>query len=183
MKKEEYTLTQLAAIYTVYKDINLNRTINCCSCGKTIFINSLEDCYNYFGHYISRSKEPKLKLNPYNIHAQCVNCNMNPTKQTKTNYDNYMIYRYGKDIKNKLLNDDSVYGLEFYMIELYKLSDKFFELKSIFNSDSNRKFIEEYNDCNDIEKQWNTYSITYKQDLDVIARALNLKENFEYERL
>lgn len=182
----KYSLAQLAAIYTVYKDLDAGtRTVNCCTCGKSIYINQVEDCYNYYGHYIARSIEPKLKYHPFNAYAQCVKCNMQISQNIDDAYDKYIIRRYGKNFKQKLLDEpvrSDEFCLEFYKCELRRLSNKFPELKQVienYDEQDNNQFITE--NLNDIEKQWNTYSSTYKQDLDELVRVLKT-EPIEYER-
>lgn len=182
----EYTLAQLAAIYTVYKDLDFSRVAYCCTCGKAIHIDKIEDCYSLFGHYIARSVEPKLKLHPYNIHAQCPSCNMRTNKSKE--YDDYMIYRYGKDIKQKLLADDRFLDVEFakrfYIKQILKLANKFPELAELVvdvETGELKSDVEDY--INPIERQWDDYSITYKQDLDAISKFLKTKRSIEYERL
>ena len=101
--KNNYSLSQLASIYCVYKDLSVTtRTVNCCTCGKSIQITSPEDSFSLFGHYIPRSVSRKLKYHPQNTHSQCSSCNLNTTLNIDNSYTNYMIYRYGENIKNEL---------------------------------------------------------------------------------
>lgn len=183
----KYTLSQIAAIYTVYKDININYTVNCCTCGKSIHIEQIEDCFSLYGHYISRSIEPKLKFHPYNTHAQCPECNMKVSSDIDKKYDEYMVYRYGKNIKEKLLKDnrfsDINFTKNFYTKAILKLSFNYPELKNIVNIDDSGIIVPlEIKKENEIVEQWYTFSKTYKQDLDTLVRYLK-SENIEYERL
>lgn len=187
--KNKYSLAQLAAIYCTYKDLDVKtRTVKCCTCGKTIQINSFEDCFNVYGHFIDRSLEPKLKYHPLNAHSQCVSCNIyaNPLEM-QHKYYNYMIYRYGNSIKEDLLNAEEKTEeqyKEFYVIELIKLSIKFPELTDIVVDKSSGELLYPVDTSieNDIEKQFNTYSPNFKFDLDNLCRVLN-SEYIEYQRL
>lgn len=186
---KKYTLLQLAAIYTVYKDLDpITRTVNCCSCGRLIHIDFPEDCFAYYGHFIERSIKRNLILLPENAHAQCVMCNMHTTEEVRKNYHNYMKYRYGDDIKNKLMNYDKIISdsewKDFYIKQLLKLSNKFPELiSSVLVNEDTGELIESTDVIeNSIEKQFNTYSKTYKEDLDRLCKILDTK-NIEWERM
>lgn len=184
MQNKQYTLAQIAAIYTVYKDLSIEHTVTCCTCGKSIYIANIEDCYSLYGHYIPRSIEPSLKFHPNNTFAQCVRCNMNSDNVIDTAYDKYMIYRFGKDIKTILLSEKFKYSSNdetknFYLNELAKLSQKFPELLDVIVNKDTGEISEIF--INDIEKQWNTFSKTYRQDLDILSKAMGV-ENVEYER-
>lgn len=103
-------------------------------------------------------------------------------------YDDYMMYRYGyTDIKSKLKEDDSFADLDFakqyYVLELAKLTKQYPELQDIvIDVDTGELLVDNIViEENPIEKQWNTYSQTYKQDLDSITRVLGV-EDIEYER-
>lgn len=178
----KYTLAQLAAIYTVYKDLDAGtRTVNCCTCGKSIHIEQIEDCYNYYGHYIARSLNPKLRYNPYNTYAQCVSCNMDVSnKDIDSAFDDYVVKRYGSDFKTKLQADDKDYDIDFYKGELVNLSTTFPELKDVVGMSKETKQ-QDTQTSNDIIKQWNTFSNTYKQDLDELTKLMRT-DNIEYER-
>lgn len=183
----KYSLAQLAAIYTVYKDLDAKtRTVNCCTCGDSLHIEQIEDCYSLYGHWIARSIEPKLKFHPDSTFAQCPWCNMQVSKTVDDAYDKFIEYRFGKNHKQDLLQDDRFNDLEFakqwYIQELIKLSQKFPELQIIV-LDSNTGEIFDIIEIieNPIEEQWNTYSVTYKQDLDELTRILGT-EPIEYER-
>lgn len=188
----EYSLAQLAAIYTVYKDIDNTRTVYCCTCGKPIHIETFEDCYAVFGHYFSRSQHPGLKFHPNNIFVQCPVCNMNFSSSVEAAYKQYMIYRFGKNIDEQLLQDekqgkfrDTNEIKNYYVGEIIKLSQKFKELADIVVDNSTGEVISNSDiqeSLNYIEEQWNNYSVTYKQDLDELTRLLRL-EPIEYERL
>lgn len=187
MKK--YSLSQLAAIYATYKDLNpKTKTVRCCTCGKTIQINCFEDCYKIWGHYIARSLEPKLKYHPNNTFAQCSSCNVfSDSNEMQEKYDKYMSFRFGSDIKQKLSESEpqtEEYYKNFYTIELLKLSTTFPELKEIFIDETTGEVVDvtELPEENSIEKQFNTFSPTFKSDLDVLCRALNC-EYVEYNRL
>lgn len=185
MEINKYSLSQLASIYCIYKDLSLNRTVNCCTCGKTLHINNIEDCFNFWGHFISRSVNKKLIYYPKNTHAQCVNCNVVLNNSNIHNkYVEYMEYRYGKDIYNELLKVEqqtNEYYVNYYIEELLKLSIKFSELEDIFIDKNTGELITSFYE-NEIEKQFYTYSITYKQDLDKLCKMLKC-ESIEYERL
>lgn len=182
---KKYTLSQIAAIYTVYKDLDVGtRTVNCCTCGKSIHIEQIEDCYSYYGHYIARSKEPKLKYHPGNAFAQCVSCNMSTSSDIENKYSDYIIKRFGKDYTDKLLNlsavDDNVY-YEYYIKKLSELSLTFPELKTVVDINYSLSKSKDLEELNNIVKQWNTFSSTYKQDLDELVKIIKT-ENVEYER-
>lgn len=185
MKK--LTLAQLAAIYAVYKDLDpKTKTVRCCTCGKTIQIDNIEDCFRVWGHYIARSIEPKLIYHPLNSFAQCVSCNIysNP-KNMQDSYDKFMQYRFGSDIKIKLLQaekKDEDYYKGFYITELLKLSSKFPELLDVLVDQNTGEIIENLVIRNGIEKQFDTFSVTFKSDLDSLCKALN-SDFIEYNRL
>lgn len=186
MSKNKYSLAQVNAIYCVYKDLNPNtHTTSCVTCGKSIHIDSFEQCFSLYGHYIARSLEPKLKYHPLNTHCQCANCNMYETPTVKKAYDDYMVFRYGENIKNKLLAEEPKTEQEyeqFYLNELVKLSTKFPELiEVICDSETGEVYNFEDKLDNNIEQQFKTFSVTYKQDLDELARALGTQP-IEYER-
>lgn len=184
----KYTLAQLAAIYCVYKDLDKRtHTVNCCTCGKTLYIEQIEDCYGLYGHYIARSLEPKLKYHPNNTFAQCPNCNMQVSGNIDIAYDNYIRYRFGENFKQKLLVDDSFkdieYAKQWYITELIKLSQNFTELSNIILDKETGEIFDNIKDTkNPIEEQWDTYSVTYRQDLDILTKTLGV-EPIEYERL
>ena len=170
---KKYTLSQIAAIYTVYKDLDVGtRTVNCCTCGKSIHIEQIEDCYNYYGHYIARSKEPKLKYHPGNTFAQCVTCNMDTSYKVEEKYTKYIIKRFGEDYIDRLLSypvRDNNFYYRYYLDELHRLSETFPELKNVVNAcdkSYNLSKSSDIEELNDIIKQWNTFSRTYKQDLN-----------------
>lgn len=183
----KYTLAQLAAIYTTYKDLDFNtKTVNCCTCGKSMHINSVEDCFNIWGHYIPRSKEPKLKFHPNNTFSQCPQCNMQFSQEINKAYDNYIIYRFGKDIKEELQKDSSFadvkYATSFYINKLLELAQQFNELYTVVVNTETGEFFDKVDIIEDpIVEQWNTFSINYKQDLDTLTKLLNT-EPIEYER-
>ena len=183
----KYTLAQLAAIYTVYKDVDYRtKTVNCCTCGKSLHIEQIEDCFPLLGHYIPRSVEPKLKFHPNNIFAQCPFCNMQVSKVVDDAYDNYICYRFGKEFKLNLLADDSFKDLDkakqWYINELCKLSQKFEELRTVVLDIDTGEILDDVTSIeNPIEEQWDTYSLTYKQDLDELTKVLGT-EPIEYER-
>lgn len=187
-----YTLAQLAAIYTVYKDLDDTHVIRCCTCGKAITIEQLSDCYPLFGHYISRSIAPHLKFHPNNIHAQCVICNMSTDKSIDKAYDAFMEQKYGVGYYDRLYDDYSYRDLDkaacFYKTSLLALIDKFPELKSIFLSsieEGNEKLItakENGNSTNDLLKQFKTFRHSFRQELDELTKILHM-EPIEYERL
>lgn len=193
MKNKTYSLAQLNAIYCVYKDLNPEtHTINCVTCGKSIYIEEPEQCFNLFGHYIPRSVEPKLKYHPQNTHCQCQNCNLNETQQVRDRYRAYMIYRYGNDIddvlKSSEVKTDDEY-IEFYVNELVKLSAVFPELLPVVCDTDTGEVLynvsmspDDNHKENNIEKQFHTYSISYRQDLDTLSKAAGAS-NIEYERL
>ena len=186
-----YTLSQLASIYCIYKDLSpTTHTVNCCTCGKTLYIEQPEDCFNYWGHYINRSISRKLIYHPQNSFAQCINCNVynNGNKIIEEKYNNYIKYRYGNDFKNKLLASEEKtedYYKTYYINELLKLSQKFPELIKLL-ADSNtgelicNVNIKTYN--NDFEEQFSTFSVSYKSDLDILTKQLNTNP-IEWERL
>lgn len=186
---EKYTLSQLAAIYNVYKDLSDFKTVNCCTCGKSIHINSFEDCYALWGHYIARSQSRKLIYHPLNSHAQCPTCNIYFSDQNtiEQRYDNYMKYRYGNDIKNRLLHSEEKseeYYENFYITGLLNLVYKFPELADIVvNTDTGEiKNVKEILvSQNTVEKQFFTFSLTYKQDLDSLSKVLH-SDFIEYSR-
>lgn len=189
--KKQYSLAQLNAIYCVYKDLNPETHIaTCVTCGKSIYIEEPEQCYNLYGHYIPRSIEPKLKYHPLNTHCQCQNCNLNETQQVRDSYKKYMVYRYGSNIDNCLRSadkkSDSEY-INFYISELLKLSEKFPELLDIVCDENTGEIYsvdttDSADISNNIEKQFHTYSMTYRQDLDALSKYANAS-NIEYERL
>lgn len=187
--KNSYSLAQLNAIYCVYKDLNPDtHTIACVTCGKSIHINNPEQCFELYGHFIPRSVSRKLKYHPLNTHCQCSLCNLNETQQVKLKYQEYMKYRYGNNIEQELLNSEEKtedYYKEFYIEELLKLSSKFPELVEILINTNTGELVNVTIDDNDysnnIEKQFHTFSVTYKQDLDSITKILNTQP-IEYER-
>lgn len=187
----KYSLAQLNAIYCVYKDLDPETHVaNCVTCGKSIFIDEPEQCFNLFGHYIPRSVEPKLKYHPQNTHCQCQGCNLNETQQVRDSYRKYMLYRYGNNIDDILKNSDKKSEEEyinFYVSELIKLSDKFPELVPIVCDETTGEIYDvdvEKGDTimNSIEKQFHTCSASYRQDLDILSKATGAS-NIEYERL
>lgn len=187
---KKYTLAQLNAIYCVYKDLNPETHIaNCVTCGKSIFIEEPEQCFNLYGHYIPRSIEPKLKYHPLNTHCQCQGCNLNETQQVRNKYRCYMLYRYGNDIDSKLKSAEKKSEeeyVDFYVKELIKLSNKFPELLSIVCDEDTGELYDvatdDNSDVNNIEKQFHTYSVSYRQDLDMLSKIAGAS-NIEYERL
>lgn len=190
MSSNKYTLTQLAAIYCVYKDLTKQHTINCCTCGKLLYIEQVEDCYAFYGHYLARSIYPKLKLHPKNTHAQCPACNLNFSTQIDNRYKKYMHYRYGDDIDDILKSEQDVFGdnnktKNFYLEQLVFLTQKFPELYDVVLDTNTGELLDNYSIAygsrNDIEKQWDTFSKTYKQDLDTLTHTLRT-EPIEYER-
>mgnify|MGYP007106418237 CR=1 FL=1 len=182
------SLSQLAAIYAVYKDLSpATRTVRCCTCGKSIHIEQIEDCYSVWGHYIPRSIARCLIYNPLNSHAQCIDCNLYADPKTmQLHYDDYMKYRYGSSVKELLFSENNQqteekYNSEYYMIELLKLSSKFPELAELLIQQDTGE-IKEICSENSIEKQFNTYSRSFKDDLDVLCRTLQT-DYIEYQRL
>lgn len=189
MKK--LSLNQLNAIYCVYKDLNpRTRIIRCCTCGTPITINSYEDAYQLYGHFIPRSIKPNLINHPDNSHAQCPNCNVYSDNSSiiNTNYDRYMIYRYGEGIKERLLaiNDvpDKDYYINYYFNKILVLSTIFPELSEIVVESSTGEVRDSFaiTQTNAIELQFDTFSKTYKADLDTICKAIGA-EYVEYEKL
>lgn len=188
MSKKNYTLSQLHAIYIVYRDLDVGtRTVNCATCGKTLYINNIEDCYLYYGHRIARSIEPKLKYHPLNAFPQCINCNMQVSSSIDKAYNDFIVYRFGKDITNDLLQDnrfiDQNYAKDYYINRLLELSNKFPELKDILIDYSTGSLLDtvEKDIDNSIIDQWFTYSLNYTQDLDYITNFMKT-EAIEYER-
>ena len=190
MIKKEYSLSQIAAIYCTYKRLNPGtKIVHCCTCGKSINISSFDDCYNVWGHFIHRSISPYLIYHPLNSNPQCVSCNMQYNEDISKSYEKYMIYLYGKDIKNKLLDEESEYRFktndelfDLYEKLLHNLEGIFPELSNLFYNDKNNDSKCELNYySNSLEQQFNTYSKTYKQDLDILTKAL-ATEPIEYER-
>lgn len=188
--KKDYTLAQLAAIYCVYKDLSpITHNIICCTCGKTLYIEQVEDCFSLWGHYIPRSVSRKLIYHPLNTHAQCSQCNIYGNKNlVDKRYDEYMIYRYGNNIKEQLLNSKEKtkeYYKEFYITELLKLISKFPELADVVVEKNTGEVLTNLGIIdteNRIEQQFFTYSPTYKGDLDTICKTLHVK-SIEWERL
>lgn len=184
--KTNYSLSQLASIYCVYKDLSpLTHSITCCTCGKIIHIEQIEDCFNLWGHYIARSVNRNLIYNPINSHAQCINCNV-INQGMYNEYKRYMQYRYGENIENILLNadiHDNEYYKNFYITELAKLSSVFPELLNIIVDVNTGEILPTQQVFeNSIENQFYTFSSTYKDDLDTLCKIL--KVNFiEWERL
>lgn len=193
MAAKQYSLAQLNAIYCVYKDLNPDTHVaTCVTCGKSIYISDVEQCFELYGHYIPRSLEPKLKYHPDNSHCQCKDCNLNETAEVREAYEQYVCYRYGKNKHQQLKQSSSISDsewLKFYIEKLTKLSDTFPELIDVIiangNNDNvnNGKIIATTTSVNnDIAEQFRTYSKTYRQDLDDLSKAL--QANFiEYERL
>ena len=183
---KQYSLKQLAAIYATYKDLDPNtHIISCCTCGKRIHIEQVEDCYNLWGHYLARSISRKLIYHPQNSHCQCSECNIQ-NKGMLQSYDDYMIYRYGKNIKEKLLNSENKteeYYYELYTNLLLELTWQFPELADIIiNKLTGEVIYTQTTYANEIEQQFNTYSKTYKQDLDIICKTIG-SEFIEYQRM
>ena len=194
MNYNSYTIPQLHAIYCVYRDLDpATRTVQCCTCGKVLHIEQVEDCYAYYGHFIARSTEPKLKYSPINAFPQCIQCNVSCTKTIDDKYKEYIQYRFG-DIDSYISKmyseaDKFVYDEDFYVHELIKLADKFPELISVIDQTyvkaKNNSSVEKDNSDEaekSISEQWNTYSNTYKSDLDTLTKILGT-EPIEYERL
>lgn len=186
--KQNYSLAQLASIYCVYKDLSpLTHNTVCCTCGKTIHISQIEDCYNYWGHFIPRSINKNLIYYPNNSFAQCITCNVysNGSKNIEEKYSKYMLYRFGKDIFNELKQvkqQTQEYYREWYINNLIKLISKFSELSEVvLDTETGEVNYTPYFN-NDIEKQFYTYSRTFRQDLDIICRTLKIK-SVEWERL
>lgn len=182
----KYSLAQLAAIYTAYKDLDPKiRTVNCCTCGKSLYIGSVEDSFIYWGHYVPRSIAPKLKFHPLNTHCQCVKCNMQVSKDIDEAYDKYMIYRYGENIKETLLHDEDFdeedYAKNWYFVHIVELSQKFPELEQVVVDTSTGEVLSVVEIEDKIQEQFETYSRTFKQDLDELTRLLGT-EPIEYER-
>lgn len=190
MNNKNYSLAQLAAIYTTYKDLDKNHCVNCCTCGKTIHIQQIEDCYSLYGHFHPRSTHPQLKFHPYNAYAQCCLCNMSVSSDIDNKYKNYMQYRFGSDYDEKLFKNyeiylDLEYTKQFYIDELIKLSTYFPELQAIFLDYKTGEVLQNINVQkieSNIESQWETFNVTYRQDLDNFTRELKT-EPIEYERL
>lgn len=102
-------------------------------------------------------------------------------------YDNYIRYRFGENFKQKLLVDDSFkdieYAKQWYITELIKLSQNFTELSNVILDKETGEIFDTIKDTkNPIEEQWDTYSVTYRQDLDILTKTLGV-EPIEYERL
>ena len=185
MMKSNYTLAQVAAIYCVYKCITPYHTVSCCTCGRTIEITSFEDCYAVYGHYIARSKAPKIKYHPANAYPQCPSCNMQISSSIDNAYDNFINFNFGTSFKEQLMQDDTFndteYAKNWYLVELSKLAQKYTELNDIFVDIVTGEFKEIEVKENSIEEQWQTFSVTFKQDLDTITNFLK-SEPIEYER-
>ena len=186
---KELSLAQLHAIYSVYRDLDKKtKNVSCCTCGRKIIINSFDDCYSVYGHYIDRSIEPKLKYHPLNAFPQCIHCNVYENNtEIKKKYDTYMRYRFGKNIKTDLINSeakDDNYYKELYTVELLKLSQDFPELLDILvDRTTGELLIDSENKIkNSIEKQFNTFSRNYASDLDHLCLYLNC-EYIEYNKL
>lgn len=181
-----YTLSQLASIYCIYKDLSpLTHSVRCCTCGKNIIINSIEDCYNFWGHYIERSVEPKLKYHPLNSHAQCIMCNVQG-KGMPIEYNKYMIYRYGDNIREQLLTsnkENEQYYINLYTTELIKLSTIFSELIDVVVQKQTGEILSSVKQENSIEEQFNTYSPTFREDLDLLCKNLGSDNFIEWEKL
>lgn len=184
-----FSLAQLHAIYTVYKDLDKNkRTVKCATCGKTLNINSFEDCYNIYGHYIDRSLQPEIKYHYLNAYPQCPSCNTNTTSDIKNKFDDYIKYRFNvsniNEFKKELISDkrfnDYNFAYNFYIKELLNLYKDFPELYEVI-LDVDTGAIVETKYESEIEEQWDTFSKSYKQDLDTLVKLLNM-ENIEYER-
>ena len=184
------SISQLHSLYCVYRDLDIGtKTVNCCTCGKLIHIDEPQDCFQYYGHYIPRSVSRLLKYHPYNAHPQCLQCNLNETIDIRKNYDRYMIYRYGKNIKDKLLSINQTYTedqyKEYYINELLKLTCNFPKLAKLLIDDDDTGEIINFTQIheNDIEEQFYTFSQTYKQDLDKLCKMLKVKNFIEWERI
>lgn len=186
--KQNYSLAQLASIYCVYKDLSpLTHNTVCCTCGKTIHIAQIEDCYNYWGHFIPRSINRNLIYYPNNSFAQCVTCNVynNGNKHIEEQYIKYMQYRFGKEIFDELKQvkqQTHEYYKELYINLLIELIPKFSELSEVVLDTKTGEVDYDLNFNNDIEKQFYTYSQIFRQDLDTICKALKIKP-VEWERL
>lgn len=182
------SLAQLHAIYTVYRDLDKNKkTVKCSTCGKIIHIESFEDCFNVYGHYIDRSLQPEIKYHYLNAYPQCPLCNTQTTENIRKNFDNYISYRFNtnpEQFKHNLIIDkrfnDYTFAYNFYVKELINLYKDFPELSQII-VDINTGAIIENNYDSEIEEQWDTFSTSYKQDLDTLTKLLRM-ENIEYER-
>lgn len=183
----KFSLAQLHAIYCVYRDIDFAHNVRCCTCGKSMHIEQVEDCFNLYGHYLSRSQYPHLKYHKDNAFPQCPNCNMSVSSSIDNKYAEFINYRYGEGFTEKLKQDNSFSdknkALQFYVVELLELSQRHPELYSALVDANTGEVIEIQNVVeNPIQEQWETYSPTFRQDLDEITRLLGT-ENIEYERL
>ena len=101
-------------------------------------------------------------------------------------YDNYMEYRYGSSIKSELLAEPEIsldQYKDFYIEELIKLSNKFPELNDIVINKNTGEVYTDLKESNPIETQFNSYSPTFKSDLDFICKSINSKNYIEWERL
>lgn len=192
-KKNEYSTTQLAAIYNVYKHMDSTRTVHCCTCGKPIYIAEVGDAMPLFGHFYARSQEPLLKLHPDNTQVQCVLCNMTPSKDIDEAFAHYMERIYGPEIFEKLISERGKYAdgdrgtRDFYVGKLTRLAQQFPELRPVVGlpplATSASDVEEEENPASQsIVKQFKTYCQTYRQDLDELTKALKT-EHIEYERI
>lgn len=183
-----YSLAQLAAIYTVYKDIDPGaKNVYCCTCGRALHIESIEDCYSLWGHYLARSIAPKLKYHPDNAFAQCARCNMQCSGNIDRAYDEYIKRRFGNNHVSKLIsesNRDEEYYKQFYITEIIKLSQRYNELSEIVLDSTTGEIKEDLGveSENNIAQQFDTFSPTFRQDLDILTQAMQT-EPIEYERL
>lgn len=190
--KPKYSLAQLAAIYTVYSELDQAHTAYCCTCGKQIRISSVEDCYPLYGHFIDRSKEPALKFHPMNTQIQCAKCNMSTDPAIKRKFRQYMEFKYGENIIDKLLSEKSKYGdniltRQEYLRRLSGLVDTFPELAEVLASSGSahivdRIHLENKGMATPLSTQFKMYSPIYKQELDTLTKFLRT-EPIEYERL
>lgn len=188
--QNKYSLAQLAAIYCTYKDLSVTtHNVVCCTCGKVIKIEQLEDSYSLWGHYIPRSVNRKLIFYPKNSHVQCIQCNVftNRPKLIQENYDKFMIYRYGDNILdelNSIKQETEDYYFNFYIEELTKLLVKFPELAQVVLDKDTGELKDTFNGVtlNSIEKQFYTFSRTYGSDLDNISKSIK-GDYIEYNRL
>ena len=96
-----------------------------------------------------------------------------------------MKYRFGDSIKENLLSveaKDEEYYKNFYTVELIKLSNKFPELLDVVVDKNTGEIRNNSLIKNKIEEQFDTYSPTFKSDLDTLCKCL--KTDFiEYNRL
>ena len=110
---------------------------------------------------------------------------MQVSKSIDEAYDKYMIYRYGENIKEDLLQNegfDEDYIKKWYFDHVVELSQKFPELEQVVVDTSTGELLCIVEIEDKIQEQFETYSKTFKQDLDKLTSLLGT-EPIEYERL